>query len=240
MSQRCQVPMIQEVIFKILTLTAQVLMSQKEHWLSVIHLAMLMQTGWLAATLCTLRPQPGPAPMALSSNFYLPWIPSVPILASLSYHPPPLHLCYRFSFTAWEAVRQCRILLGGIRTESKWVNPEAFTEQNEMMKWVPGLIQFLSCHIGQKWREGMTLKIMLYYRAQCMLNMDNLRPCFWKGYMAGEIKQEEKLLPPWPVCYRIAYQNWHSAVFSPASYVIHQKIRKRLLKLIFFTLVWWP
>lgn len=75
-----QIPMTPEVIFKILTVTVQVLRSQNEHWLSTIRLAILVQTGWLAVLSFspTLGPQPGPAPMALSSNFYLPWIPLVP------------------------------------------------------------------------------------------------------------------------------------------------------------------
>lgn len=40
-----QIPMTPEVIFKILTVTVQVLRSQNEHWLSTIHLAILVQTG---------------------------------------------------------------------------------------------------------------------------------------------------------------------------------------------------
>lgn len=51
--------------------------------------------------------------------------------------PPITHLPSTFatdSLSLPESSQTIRILLAGIRTESKLVNPEAFTEKNEMMK----------------------------------------------------------------------------------------------------------
>lgn len=57
------------------------------------------------------------------------------------------------------------------------------------------LIQFLTCYIQKQYwwgREGMAHKIVFYYRAQCVLNMENLSDLFFLEGMHGRSNQTRR------------------------------------------------